>query len=683
MDKDPPLHQGNAIFRNQPSYKVFNKSFENVNDALYTFLNEVDPEVLRQELRETADVFKSFSRITALRDPRTEEVPGSPHCDHSGPGSGYSFPNPQELYSELNLKQQAACMRVLLSWQRSEPVDEEDFVVWQATEKKRCNEQQRVQKHIHDHEHGHREVIYAPMKSLVAVYRKWYELNVKKLLKAYPNESYVTFSGLPQLSQCKSLNSQTASIEHVELERILGRVRLWPEVEVRQKALRTLRVRLERYSIRETYEPAKLLRDEEKELELEAGNIFVLPLDSLLMLLTSGSYIDLPTEMFVSLKASPNSNHKCMEFQSPFPARNCGWHTNSLVLKRAYEAFVSQPGEAKWLDFGPNGSVKEVLEKPTYKMPSINLQMEYKPQAIDQQSFDIVDGSTNTALVSWSLRCKGEGEQNKEFQVFSTLPIPAVRDSKDKKPLGCHFIKLENKPDCGCEIMSKYELISAWLQLKLLQAEMGHCTRISLRDFEPMMEEKLTLISLEQQLHDYYNTSMPQLLSNLYEFLKLLDTVPGGEYLLRYSPKYKDKFLLCNATKEAPAQSFQLHQLLTETSPSDQIFLTQSSYLPISPTLCGRLHTELQLLPCAFPAKADGKAIHRRNAAIAKPEPAARAPGRRPRGAPGRRPVKKWTEAQTQDFRRKCKYEQKNRARARKKAAANAEKVQLDKIMSL
>ncbi|XP_017119284.1 little elongation complex subunit 2 isoform X1 [Drosophila elegans] len=675
MDKDPPLYAGNGIFRNQPSYKVFNKSFEHVDDALYSFLNEVDPEVLRLELRETADVFMSFNRNTALRDPRTEEVPGKPHCDHSSPGSGYSFPNPLELHSELNLKQQAACMRVLLSWQRSEPVDEEDFVVWQTTEKKRCNEQQRVQKHIHDHEQGRKEVIYAPMKSLVAVYRKWYELNVKKLLEAYPNESYVTFSGLPQLSQCKSLNSQTASMENVELERILGRVRLWPQVELRQEALRSLRVRLDRYAVRETKEQAKLLRDEEKDLELEAGNIFVLPLDSLLMLLTTGSYIDLPTEMFVSLRECPKSKHKCMEFQAPFPARNCGWHTNSLVLKRAYEAYASQPGEAKWLEFEPNGAVKEVPDKSNPEMSSIDLHMAYKPQPIDQQSSDIVDGSTNAALVSWSLRCKGEGVEHKDFQIFSTLPISAVRDCKDKVPIGCHFIKLENKPDCGCEIMSKYELISAWLQLKLLRAELGHCTRISLRDFEPMLEEKLTLISLEQQLHDYYNTSMPQLLSNLCEFLKLLDTVPIGKYLLRYSPKYKDKFLLCNATKEATAQSFQLHQLLTETSPSDQIFLTQSSYLPISPTLCGRLHTELQLLPCAFPAKADGRAVHRRKVAIPKTQPTRR--------VPARRQFKKYTDAQTEDFRRRCKTGQKIRARKRKKAAANDEKLQLDKIMTL
>lgn len=676
MDKDTKLYEGNAVFRNQPSYKVFNKSFEHVDDALYTLLNEVEPDVLRMELQETGDVFKSFNRNSALRDPRNNEVPPKPTRDLTTASSLYSFPNPLEQYSELNIKQQAACMRVLLAWQCSQPVDEQDFVVWQATEKKRCNEQQRVQKYIHDHEQGRKEVIYAPMKSLVAVYRKWYELGVKKLQQTYPNDSYMTFSGLPQLPQCRSLNAQTASIEQVELERIVGRVRLWPEVEVRHEALRTLRLRLDRYATRETRAPVQLLREEDKELELEAGNVFVLPLDSLLMLLTTGYYIDLPTEMFLSLRESPNSKHKCMEFQSPFPARNCGWHTNSLILKLAYGAYISQPGQAKWLDFNINGAVKEVPDEPACDKSSIDLQMVYKPRAIDQQPSDIVDGNCNSALVSWTLRCKGEGDDCNDFQIFSTLSIPAVKDSSGKEPLGCHFIKLENKPDCGCEIMSKYELISAWVQLKLMRAEMGHCTRISLRDFEPMLEEKLTLISLEQQLHDYYNTSMPQLLSNLCEFLKLLDTVPAGDYLLRYSPKYKDKFLLCIVTKEATPQSFQLHQLLTESIPSDQAFLTQSSYLPISPTLCGRLHEELHLLPCAFPAKANGRSVQRRKVVVPIPEPSRQAPVRRQR-------LKKWSEAQTREFRRRCKVDQKKRARARKTAAANKEKIELEKIMTL
>jgi len=102
-----------------------------------------------------------------------------------------------------------------------------------------------------------------------------------------------------------------------------------------------------------------------------------------------------------------------------------------------------------------------VPDEPACDKSSIDLQMVYKPRAIDQQPSDIVDGNCNSALVSWTLRCKGEGDDCNDFQIFSTLSIPAVKDSSGKEPLGCHFIKLENKPDCGCEIMSKYELISA------------------------------------------------------------------------------------------------------------------------------------------------------------------------------------------------------------------------------
>ncbi|KAH8381808.1 hypothetical protein KR009_000315, partial [Drosophila setifemur] len=663
---DPDLYHGNAIFRNQPSYKAFNKSFENANDSLYTFLNEVDPEVLRQEEKETSEIFTSFSINSALKDPRTNEVPAITTCDHTYQRLGYTFP--LEQYSALNLNEHAACLRVLLSWQRSEPVAEEDFVVWHATEKKRSNECQVVQKHFHDQEQAKREVTYAPMKRLVKAYRKWFDLRMNRILKDYPNEAYVTFSGLPQLSQCKSLNSQTASIEQVELERIEGQVRVWPEVELKKESLRTLNVRLDRYSSTETKDLANLLRNKEKNLKLEGGNIIILPLDSLMMLLTTGLYIDLCTEMFLKIKESSSSGHKCLEFQSPFPARNCGWHTNSFVLKQAFEAYISQPGQAEWLEFEANGSIKEVPKKPWSDNSSVELQMNYEPHRIEPESSGISDSNSNSALVTWTLK-----SQNQDMQIYTTLSIPAVRDSIGKQPLGCHFIKLENKPDCGCEIMSKYELLKAWLQMKLLQAEFGHCTRVSLRDFEPLLEEKLTLASLEKQLHDYYNTSMPQLMSNLCEFLKLLDTVPVGDYLLRYSPKYKDKFLLCNATMEASAQSFQLHQLLKGSIPSDQSFLTQSSYLPISPTLFGRLHEDLQLLPCAFPAKPIGKVAQRRKPARPMTDPTVQ--------VPDRQPLKK--KAVVSDNRRKSKAQQKARAKARKKAAAKEEEVQLEKIMCL
>ncbi|XP_017036700.1 little elongation complex subunit 2 [Drosophila kikkawai] len=682
---DPNLYQGNAIFRNQPSYKAFNKSFEHVDDALYTFLNEVDPEVLRLELKEPSEVFTSFKLNTAPKDPRTNEVPRTCVCDHtiSRTEPRYSFPNPLGHFSELNLQQQAACMRVLLAWQQGAAVAEDDFVIWHATEKKRCNEQQRVQKYIHDYEQSQREVLYIPMKRLVTIYRQLYELSLKKLMKKYANESYVTFSGLPQLSQCKSLNSQTVSIEEVELERVVGRTRIWPGKELRSDSvMRNLNVRLDRYSGKEPKDSPTLLRDEEKNQEALGGNVVVLPLDSLLMLLTSGSYVDMSAEMFVSIGESTGAGHKYIEFYTPFPARNCGWHTNSLVLKKAYEAYISQPGQARWLNSDPNGATREITDPVDIDMTasSINLQTDFKPLLVGELSSDILDTSANAALVSWCLRCKGSnGEDIGEFQVFSTLTIAAMIDDHGKQqPLGCHLIKMENKPDCGCEIMSKYELISAWLQLKLLHAEVGHCTRISLRDFEPMLEEKLTLISLEQQLHDYYNTSMPQLLSNLYEFLQLLCSVPAGTFLLRHSPKYKDKFLLCKATKEATAQSFLLHQLLTESPPSDLNFLTQGSYLPISPTLCGRLHEELHLLPCAFPPKADGRAVKRRGTAVLpRTEPTKRV-------LPRRQPVHMGkTSAQRENIRHTCKTAQKRRARARKIAAAKEEKAQLDKFMSL
>ncbi|KAH8295319.1 hypothetical protein KR018_009944, partial [Drosophila ironensis] len=664
------LYQGHSIFRHQPSYKVFNRSIEQAGDSLYAYLNEVDPEVLRQEINQTSAIFTSFNDNVALLDPRTQEVPASSLCDHSDARSCHVFPNPMRNFSALNTTQQQACLRVLLAMQRGESFDEADFVVWQATEVKRGHERQQLQNQVREYEQAQKEAIYAPMKRLILAYRKWYARRVQRLLKDHPKVQYATFSGLPQIFQSKGLNSNTASIERVELERIVGQVRLWPVPEVEGEALRTLQVRLDRYSGGVTEHVSNLLRDEDKQVQLEIDHIFVLPLDSLLMLLSSGSYVDLPTEMLLSIKDSTSSGHKCVEFQPPFPARHCGWHTNTLLLKEAYETYISQPGAARWLDFGTNGATNELQTPPNSDISSVNLQMDYKPRIIDSQPPEMLNGHCNTALVSWSLKCQAQ-----QFSVFSTLSIPAMRDSEGKEPIGCHLIKLENKPDCGCEIMTKYELLKAWLQMKLLQSELGYCTRVSLRNFEPVLEERLTLISLEQQLQDYHSTNVSQLLSNLYELLKLLLTVPAGDYLLRYSFKYHDKFLLCNASQDTSVHNFDIHKVLAEASPSDQSFLAHTSYLPISTTLCSRMHTNLQLVPCCFPPKQRGRFVQR-GLVLSRPEPRTKVPSKRTKNLKNT-PSNK---------RRKCKTAQKNRAKARKAAAKKQElqeEEKLEKFMCL
>ncbi|XP_001359969.3 little elongation complex subunit 2 [Drosophila pseudoobscura] len=668
---EPGMYQGDPIFRNQPSYKVFNKSFEHVDDTLYTCLNEVIPEVLSQELEGPSEVFTSYSNDSAPKDPRTQQTANKSVRDHSRRLLPYKLTNLREKYSALTSHQQTACMRVLLAWQRNDPVPEDDFVVWRVTEKKRHTEYQMFQKDVLDYETSQRELLYAPMKSIVQAYRIWHELRMKQLLKGVPNDTYVTYSGLPQLAQCNSLNPQTASVEEVQLKRIVGQVRLWPEAKLKRDELMTLNVRLCRFSGIETVYPTIPMLEQPDE-----GNIFVLPLESLMMLLSTGAYVDLPTEMLVTVKETYGSEHKCFEFKDPFPARNCGWHTSGLLLTQAYQAYRAQSGEDQWLTFDQNGSLKDVPDLPSFKELAVDLQMDYKLQPVDIESAAIEPSNSNTAMISWCLRSQGDddAEPSEEFQMYSSLSLAGVSDAEGAEPLGCHFIKLENKPDCGCEIMSKYELLKAWLHLKLLKAEIGHCSRVSLRDFEPLLEEKLTLVSLEKMLHDYYNTSMPQLLSHLCEFLKLFNAIPPGDYLLRNSVKYKDKFLLCKPIKEPtpPPQSFKLHELLTATAPSDECFLSQNSYLPISNTLCGRLHEEQQLLPCAFPIKTSGIAVKRRN----------KVPVEEPRRQPINRRVAAHREAQ----RKKAKKSQKMRAKARKKQTAKKEdenEKEMDKFMSL
>ncbi|KAH8311572.1 hypothetical protein KR044_006969, partial [Drosophila immigrans] len=598
------LNKGHPIFRNQTSYREFNKSFEHADDTLFSFLNEVDPEALKQEQQQPAKVFISYSCSFAQRDPRTQEVVAQPVYDHGTQKLPYAFPNPQDRHSSLSCAQQAACLRVLLAWQRNSQVDKADFVVWHATRIKRSSEEQLVQQRIYEYANAHKERLYAPMKQLVLCYSKWFAAYVEQLLPTLATAiSYGTHSGLPQLPQCKALNVDTASMEDIQLLCRVGQVRLWPEIVLTQQALSSLRVRLERYAC-----PAnacdtvaqRVAAELQQQIVDADEDVFVLPLDAILMLLTPGAYIDLPTEMRLSIRELPDSDCKSFEFHQPFAARHCGWHTNSRLLSQAWAAYAP----TQWLQFNADGSVTLIADEQLGDAVDEMPQQDYKLQPVEETAPDVEQPKRNCALVSWRLNT---AESEPGLQIYSSFSMAAVRDSLAQQPLGCHLIKLENKPECGCEVMTKYELLSAWLQLKLLQTDVGHCTRISLKDFAPLLEQPLLLTAIEQQLHDLYHISMPQQLCQLHEFLKLLRGVAPGEYLLRYTTKYKDKFLLCQPLQEPTAQSFQLPELLTGTTPSNIDFLTESNcYLPIAPLLCSRLHEEQQLLPCAFPARAKG-----------------------------------------------------------------------------
>lgn len=656
------------IFRNQPSYRTFSSSIERTDDTLFAFLNEVDTDILSEEQRQLSQLFASYSCSFSRKDPRTQLAVLRQEYDYTTDRLALDFPNPQNRYSMLNKAQYAACMRALLAWQSSSVVDEKDFITWCATGKKRNEEQQVVQKHIFEYANAQKERLFKPMKELVMQYDKWYQSRMAQLRKRYLdnlNTSYTTHSGLPQLSQCKSLNSQSGMLEDVQILCRAGQVRIWPKIELSQNELSVLRLRLERFvcaeeDVQDDMVKQRIAAKLGEQLQQTNEDVYVLPLESLLLLFLPGAYIDLPTEMQLHIREIPGSEYKCIKFHEPLPARHCGWHTNSHILTQAYAAYAP----CEWISFTPSVAAKKI---PASKQEPL-LPGKYKLKPIDEKP-PIVEGQkSNCALVSWRL---AQDEEDQSLQMYSSLSIPAVSDSTIQRPIGCHFFKLESKPNCGCEVMTKYELLRSWLQLKLLQTDRAFCTRVSLQDFTLLLEEQLTVSALEKQLNEYYHINMAQQLCQLYEFLKLLRSITPGEYLLRCTTKYKDKFLLCRPTMEPTPQSFKLLDLLTGMPPPNEIdFLTQSeSYLPISPTLCSRFHEQQQLVPCSFPVKEKGKPSKKKQSRIDKKpaEKLVQRTGMRTRNPKAKTGRKK----------------KKNLNRSRKKAAAKTEQQELDKFMCL
>lgn len=657
-------------FRYQPSYRTFSSSIERSDDTLFAFLNEVDTDILSEEQTQLSQLFASYSCSFSRKDPRTQLVVSCPVYDYTTDRLSFDFPNPQNRYSMLNKAQYAACMRALLAWQSNSVVAEKDFMTWCATGKKRSEEQQVVQKHIFEYANAQKERLFKPIKELAMQYDKWFQSRMAQLRQRYLdnlNTSYTTHSGLPQLSQCKSLNSQSAMLEDVQILCRAGQVRIWPKIELPQNELSNLRVRLERFVCAEKEVEDDMVKQRidatlQEQLQQHDEDVYVVPLESLLMLFLPGAYIDLPTEMQLHIREISGSEYKCIKFHQPLPARHCGWHTNSHILTQAYAAYAP----CEWISFTP--SVPSSIKPASKQEPLLPAEFRLKP--IDETPPTVGAQKSNCALVSWRL-VQDEDEQN--LQMYSSLSIPAVSDSTIQKPHGCHFFKLESKPNCGCEIMTKYELLRSWLQLKLLQTDRAFCTRVSLQDFTLLLEEQLTVTALEQQLNEYYHINMAQKLCQLYEFLKLLRSITPGEYLLRCTTKYKDKFLLCRPTMEPTPQSFKLLDLLAGMPPPNEVdFLTQTeSYLPISPTLCSRFHEQQQLMPCSFPVKERGKPTKKKQPKLDK--------------KPAEKLVQRTRMRTRMNPRAKTgqKKKKNNPNRTQKTAAARAEQQELDKFMCL
>uniref|UniRef100_A0A1I8P8B0 Little elongation complex subunit 2 C-terminal domain-containing protein n=1 Tax=Stomoxys calcitrans TaxID=35570 RepID=A0A1I8P8B0_STOCA len=588
MNNFPYDRRMNTIFRNQPSYTYFNKSCADPQDILFRSLNEIDEYYLQPEQLANQRAFEKFT----VSDPRTKQTVNDIFFNHSGNITTKIFRSPK--WSCLNISQHSVGVRIVKARQEEAELDESDFYIWHNMEKLRQKESQEFHKFVYEFSQANKEILYEPTKKLTDLYNLWYVQKTERLLQKYPDTCYNTHLGLPHLKMCKeALKDQWAEITKVEC---LNSASL--ESSSHKGLADSIKLDFKPLDRNiEKYFKDRLCTEKLKEeLENKARQKFLhaleyceantqpyyMPLESLLFLLTAGDYVDIPLEMLIEIKetGTSQSGQKYIFMDSPLPPRQMGWHTYQQVVELAALGYMSSIQA-----YSQNEDMKEIsacAKDPLhYKVQTIEEYMQsYKPD---------IDTNFSQTLFKWQLKARDKEPSKEIYTVFDSFPC-------SNGPL---TFKLEHKPKFGCELMTKYELLRDWFNLKLRGKPKSNCYRLNTSNFQTMLKESQSLSKLELQLSTTYHIVMPHLLSNLYEFLNLLTSMPCGPYMLRYNPKFKDKMMLCKPSQEVTQNTVHLHELL-KSQPSELLFMSQQSYLPIADNLCSLMHLEHQTLPCTF-----------------------------------------------------------------------------------
>lgn len=585
-------YQGHIIFRNQPPHSWFDQDLDEDFDMLYCCLNEINPYFLENDEELNDDAFT----CTALVDPRTNSVIEHTFIDHT-----LRFKPPIfdfNSLSELTPKEHRIMLGAIQKFQRKEDIGCHLLEVLNDTEHTLLKERTKFMEFLLHYCHINHEKIYSPARIFVELYKRFYQKKVNLIKKYLEDAIFISQTGLPN-PKCCAVGEIFGEISNAKIVDKSGAVAIWSC----QCNLKNIRPRIDKFL--EIYLDS-MENNSPKTVNVPAQ--FVIPSETLLFLMCTGEYVDVPTETMITVRVE--EEEKIIEFQNPLPSRSPGLHSNLFIVESAIQAYISFPDVSTWLHFDDKNfsSLKKTQCKEidgsekgdiSYKVYTHDDYMENIPLK-NYRTFSNVYSNSFTA--SWKLKWFSEKEQH-EFDILTTSSFPTAVNVEGDTIMHGHTVKLEYKSEFGCEYATKMELLRDWILLKLYNS-MNEITRhrIDVTTFTEQKQEIVTLEEIELQLSKEHSMSVSKIMGGIGAFLELLLKVPVGNYMLRYMPKYKDKLMLCAPTKEVIRTSVSLYALLNE-APTDLAFTMSPTILPISDKICSVMHEFYQVLPCTFPPK--------------------------------------------------------------------------------
>ncbi|XP_058461647.1 uncharacterized protein LOC131436763 [Malaya genurostris] len=249
--------------------------------------------------------------------------------------------------------------------------------------------------------------------------------------------------------------------------------------------------------------------------------------------------------------------------------------------------------------------VKQSIDKTTGNhRETSDTKSEYKPfrfeeylQMINTQTEFRNKHERYSCLRLWTLK-----DNDEQYRFLIRSRMDCYESLRKMKFFINISIKLEYQAEFGAEQMTKSELIREWARQFMRPNSKTLRLRINPVTHSILSHHYLELKDIEDELKRTHDIDPANLITNLWQTLKILLSFPPGEHLMQHDIKNPHTVLILSKDPKASASITSVH--LNEVYASvdyERCALEEYEWVPIDRTIITKLHREHTLLPCTFP----------------------------------------------------------------------------------
>lgn len=542
------------------------------SDVLYRFLNNINPEILEHEQNAVSN---TATQEFVYIDPRTNSDCLHEVIDHSKAGRSAKTFDKYPKKSCMGAAQHKVTLKYLQNNEKGGNfMNKNDLTSYHRSEAKRSMERTTFHEFMKEYCLVYFQEIYGTLEEYVNLYRKEFDHLSKEVLSK-EDELFSIISGLP-IPQ--NICAYEAEVKDIKITRREGLTRKYCETND--------------YHLVAGQKAKYFALSQEKQFEDLLEGTIVMHDEALVFLLAADFDNESPSELIFEVK-----DNQTVVFYKPFPSRSVSLRTPRAIFKNIVDTYDAVPGKCELLSMHMDAIEPQTshIEEIFSNTESISIQYKLEPvdKFLEPVSSELTSKLSNRVDINFTL---------KDIQITLQRSVPFCFNEGNQTLLN-FSPKLEFKSSFGCEVMSKFELLSEWVDQKFLPNSLTCRQRLDVRTFQNLHSAMLSVTDIEEELEFRYKIKTSILLGSLYHLLEIICRMPPGKYLLRHSEKSHDKFLAYKKTEGVDPESkgvISLHNIFKEEI-SNLEFFKQKKYVGIDHKVCSTVHLTSNIAPCAFP----------------------------------------------------------------------------------